>query len=854
MRRIIGWWAVIGLWAMGAEAQPVGIFDNQADIGEPAEIGMANFQDGKYQVDAVGTTIGNQSSTDQFHFVYKAMTGSFAIEAIPMHIDDVGRGGLMIRQDLDPDSVHGSWMITSSAAVSGTNSVDMSVHPTFRSVKGGATKRDGDPEPPDPALGGLTDDHTGKIRLERIGNSIRFYTYNKAGQKVFIQTEVIPMRDPVYVGLAATAEGSGFGVWEFTEVKIEEYPFTAERVLPTDTYQAGASLSPVTITARARAGQTVNAAVHEAAPAGATVSNAKAGAGTVTVNPDGTIDWVLSGFTGEATLTYDAKLGAGASGSWSGTFNDGVNPVSFVAGDAVLPKNPVFAWNTTPVPADPVFPTVIQVEQAIAPEDGSWGLGADPQLESGIFAVSVRTSAGQVLEIPIQIPKDGTYYFFGNVRGEDGNSDSFHFEIDEMPAGDDSSRWNINSDKAFAKEWVSSQTPAQDPRAFELTAGEHTIYIGNRENDASIDWLAVTTNRAIDPADVDLNARALITRTITKPLLDSGETQTEVKITLNLKAGVTDPAVVKEIPPAEFTVSSPAASHGTVTLESDGSLTWNATGASGEATLTYSCVAPVRTGAGGVYGILRGTLALGGEPASAISGDDHIGAAGAPAPSSGKKVFFFQNVDLNGLTDQFIMSDLRTMFGVEITRFSDTNAAGYEMPADLTGADLAYVSESVGSGNVAAMNYHANSAVPLISNEQALGDDLAFQSGVGNGNTSGMTLTIVDNTHPITQGFDLGPMYVYQDELPIGYLENPPAGIKVLATDTDNPNRAFLWVIEKGSTVNGTVSPGLRIATWVQLDGYANLTPAGRRLFAQIIAYALGMEPPVSRVEEFMLY
>jgi len=296
------------------------------------------------------------------------------------------------------------------------------------------------------------------------------------------------------------------------------------------------------------------------------------------------------------------------------------------------------------------------------------------------------------------------------------------------------------------------------------------------------------------------------------------------------------------------------ASQGTATLESDGSITWTIPGPSGEASLTYNCVAPVITGNGGVYGMLRGSMTLGNDPTINISGDSHVGAAGTPVPSSGKTAFYFENVDLDGLTDQFIMSDLRTMFGLEIQRYSDTNSAGYEMPADLTGAALAYVSESVGSGNVAAMNYHANSPVPIVSGEQALGDDIAFQSGVGNGDTSGTAIAIVDNTHTITQGFALGTLDIYLLELPIGYLENPPAGIKVLATAVDNPNRAVLWVIEKGSTVNGTVSPGLRIATWIQLDGYANLTPAGRKLFAQIFAYALGVEPPVTKVEDFMLY
>ena len=61
MKRIIGVAMALGLAAAGAMAQPVGIFDDQADIGEPAEVGMANFQDGKYLVDAVGETIGDQS-------------------------------------------------------------------------------------------------------------------------------------------------------------------------------------------------------------------------------------------------------------------------------------------------------------------------------------------------------------------------------------------------------------------------------------------------------------------------------------------------------------------------------------------------------------------------------------------------------------------------------------------------------------------------------------------------------------------------------------------------------------------------------------------------------------------------
>ena len=89
-------------------AEPVGIFEDSVDIGDPSIPGFAKFQDGKYTVDAVGETIGLESFSDQFHFVYKKMTGSFAIQGTPVPLDNVGRGGLMIRQDLDPDSVRAS--------------------------------------------------------------------------------------------------------------------------------------------------------------------------------------------------------------------------------------------------------------------------------------------------------------------------------------------------------------------------------------------------------------------------------------------------------------------------------------------------------------------------------------------------------------------------------------------------------------------------------------------------------------------------------------------------------------------------------------------------------------------------
>ena len=123
--------------APGAIAQePVGIFDDNQDIGEPGIPGMVEYDEGsgQYLVDAVGATISNRSITDEFHYAFKEMSGSFAIESNPWPLDDMGRGGLMIRQSLDQDSIHISLLMTSGPESDGNSDLG-SVFPTFSYAK-----------------------------------------------------------------------------------------------------------------------------------------------------------------------------------------------------------------------------------------------------------------------------------------------------------------------------------------------------------------------------------------------------------------------------------------------------------------------------------------------------------------------------------------------------------------------------------------------------------------------------------------------------------------------------------------------------------------------------------------------
>ena len=837
------------VWQVAAQ-EPVGIFDDHQDVGEPTEFGLASFDQatGRYSVEGPGETIGDETFIDQFHFVFKQMSGSFAIEGIPMP-DIGGRGGLMIRQDLEPDAVHVSFLMTSAEAADGDSAL-FSVFPTFRTLKGGGTVRAGDDED----APGLTETHTGKIRLERLGGSIHFYTLDKAGNKVFWQTEIAPLDDAVFAGLAVSAESrTGIAYFEFEKVAIEEFPLTVFRTLPTEKYQPGAKLSPVTVTARVRQGQKADASVHEVLPEGAMMSNVRASTGQVTPNADGTIDWTLTGFTGEALLTYDLTLGQSQSAVWRGTFNDGINRESYIGGPIILPKNPTFTPQG-PFVVDLVLPTLIQAEWATpAGNEEDFGLFVDPRIRNGISVVSMTGfSSRTALEFELIIPKDDTYYFFGNVRGEDGNSDSFHAEVDDVPAGNNSSRWNINSEKQYLHEWLSCEDPYRDPRPFQLTAGSHILQIANRENSAKIDWIAVTNNPNVDPEDFIEESRAVVTRQIPSIFLEAGVTQSPVELTAYVAVGVSDKAVVREIPPTGFSAEAVNPSAGTAALSPDGTISWDLTGISGRSvTLRYQAVASPGTRG---FSQFSGSTSVGSDTPVPTSGESVLYLSSVtPKEPTGKKAFLFLRLAENSAGDRVAVAYLEAVFGIKITQFDDTNVSGYEMPADLTGADMAFVSGTVGSGNVAGMNYHVNSPVPMVTLETWLNDDFAFQADVGRGDQDGTEIEIIDNTHPITQGFPLGPLKVWEEVMGMGHLENPPAGVRVLATVLGNPNRARLWVLEKNATANNVTTPGLRVGTWMGTEGLLYLNSNGLRLFNQIFAYALGEQPPAG-IEDFSLY
>ena len=96
--------------ALGETTTNLGIFSDQADVGNTAKPGAVSFNpaNGEYLITGGGANMW--STNDAFHFVWVKMSGDLSLAA---NIQFQGTGGnphrkacLIIRQSLDPDSAY----------------------------------------------------------------------------------------------------------------------------------------------------------------------------------------------------------------------------------------------------------------------------------------------------------------------------------------------------------------------------------------------------------------------------------------------------------------------------------------------------------------------------------------------------------------------------------------------------------------------------------------------------------------------------------------------------------------------------------------------------------------------------
>ncbi|MBC7628260.1 MAG: hypothetical protein H7254_13320, partial [Ferruginibacter sp.] len=89
---------------------PVGIFDDHADIGKPKLAGTAGYDTSTQTYNLSGAGSNIWFNRDEFHFLYKKITGDFILTADFDFTGDTAHAaghrkiGWMIRESLDEDA------------------------------------------------------------------------------------------------------------------------------------------------------------------------------------------------------------------------------------------------------------------------------------------------------------------------------------------------------------------------------------------------------------------------------------------------------------------------------------------------------------------------------------------------------------------------------------------------------------------------------------------------------------------------------------------------------------------------------------------------------------------------------
>ncbi len=184
--------SLFGEAVLTAEPAPEG-WQSQ-DIGTTG--GSAAESDGTWAISADGADIWGNS--DQFHYVYRELTGDATIEARVVDngegSNDWAKGGVMIRQSLDADSINVSGFITGGSGDGGQFQ--------WRPVQGEGSSSNR-------TLTGIAPPYY--VRLVRQGNTFTVFM-SADGVEWAQQGEppaTIEMTDPVLIGLAVTSHQDG---------------------------------------------------------------------------------------------------------------------------------------------------------------------------------------------------------------------------------------------------------------------------------------------------------------------------------------------------------------------------------------------------------------------------------------------------------------------------------------------------------------------------------------------------------------------------------------------------------------------------------------------------------------------
>jgi regulation of enolase protein 1 (concanavalin A-like superfamily) len=195
------------LVALAATAQTAkfGVFTNSDDVGAPALKGSTELSGGQYKITGSGADIW--AKADQFHYLWREMTGNFTISATAKFLTEGNahrKAVLMLRKSLDADSpfihvaIHGD----------GMPSVQ------FRNTKGDTVNT---------VDFGLDGPGTFKLRLRRQGATITVWAAKDGAPLRELGHTTYQAGSPVLAGLGVSSHNAeALNTVLFSDVSVEE--------------------------------------------------------------------------------------------------------------------------------------------------------------------------------------------------------------------------------------------------------------------------------------------------------------------------------------------------------------------------------------------------------------------------------------------------------------------------------------------------------------------------------------------------------------------------------------------------------------------------------------------------------
>jgi hypothetical protein len=190
-----------------AQSGNLGMFTTAGDVGSPAIKGSAEFNASGGQYKITGSGVNIWAKQDQFQYVWREMTGNFAVTATMRFLGqgaDHRKAGIMVRQSLDTDATY----------------ADVVIHGNGMPALQWRSKQGEDTNAFD-----LPFEGPGTFKLKLVRNGVRIFMFiakNGSELKEIAHTEVT-FRNPILVGLAVCshqADASDTAV--FSDVSVDQ--------------------------------------------------------------------------------------------------------------------------------------------------------------------------------------------------------------------------------------------------------------------------------------------------------------------------------------------------------------------------------------------------------------------------------------------------------------------------------------------------------------------------------------------------------------------------------------------------------------------------------------------------------